>query len=129
MIFPRSAGISAPFLAAVLASPVASAAPERLQCLLTDTDAQSAVEQRPLVILFDEDANTMQVQESGRTSTLADVSITMTSMSGAGANMTIGVSRSSWRIVRQTYQKNSVRTEFGVCSLTVPPPPAKPISR
>ena len=102
------------------------AGPQRLECTLTDTDAQSAVEHRSIAIIFDEDAATMQLREGGRSRNLSDVSISMTSMSGGEADMTIGVSRSSWRVVLQTYQKNSVRTEYGVCALSGQQPPTAP---
>ncbi len=119
-------GVSAPLLlvAAVLANSAAWAAPQRLECTLTDTDAQSAVERRSIAIIFDEEATTMNLQESGRIRNLTNVSISMTSMSGGDAGVTIGVSRSSWRVVLQTYQGNSVRTEYGVCALSEPPPPS-----
>jgi len=113
------------FVTGVLASPLAWASPQHLECTLTDTDSESAVEQRALTITFDEETTTMKMQESGRIRNLTNVSISTTSMSGGDAGMTIGVSRSSWRIVLQTYQHNSVRTEFGVCALDVQPPQPK----
>jgi hypothetical protein len=97
---------------------VASAAAQRLDCTLTDRNAQTGVEHRALIIVFDEDAATMQWQEGKRIRDLTDVSISTTSMSGGERAMTIGISRSSWRIVLQTYQKNAVRTEFGVCAVS-----------
>jgi hypothetical protein len=101
-----------------IAGRTASAAAQRLDCTLTDRDAETGVEHRALAIVFDEDAATMQWQEGGRIRDLTDVSISMTSMSGGEPAMTIGISRSSWRIVLQTYQKNAVRTEFGVCAIS-----------
>jgi hypothetical protein len=112
-------------MTAVSASPIAWAAPQRLECTLTDTDAESAVERRSLAIIFDEETTTMKMQEGDRIRNLTDVSISTTSMSGGDAGMTIGVSRSSWRIVLQTYQRNSVRTEYGNCALDLPPPQPK----
>jgi hypothetical protein len=109
--------LSLAYVAAVLASRGAWAAPQRLECTLTDTDTQSAVEHRSIAIIFDEDKATMKLQDSSRTRDLTNVSISMTSMSGGEADMTVGVSRSSWRVVLQTYQKNAVRTEYGVCAL------------
>jgi hypothetical protein len=108
---------------AVLASGGAYAVPQRLECLLTDADAQIGVERRSIAIIFDEDAATMQWQEAGRIRILTNVSISMTSMSGGEADVTLGVSRSSWRVVLQTYRKGSVRTEFGVCAIRAPQPP------
>jgi hypothetical protein len=101
-----------------IAGRTASAAAQHLDCTLTDRDAQIGVEHRALAIVFDEDAATMQWQEGGRVGDLTDVSISMTSMSGGERAMTIGISRSSWRIVLQTYEKNAVRTEFGVCAIS-----------
>jgi len=115
--------------AGVLASGNTFAGPQRLECTLTETDAESAVEHRSIAIVFDEDAATMKLQEGGRTRNLSDVSISMTSMSGGEADMTVGVSRSSWRVVLQTYQKNSVRTEYGVCALSGQQPSTAPLAR
>jgi len=109
------------WMATVFACP-ALAAPQRLDCVLTDTDAASGIERRPIVILFDEDAASMRLQEGGRTRDLGNVSISMVSMSGGDANTTVGVSKSSWRVVLQTYEHGSVRTEFGVCSRRAAPP-------
>ena len=104
-------------MSAVLMVDAAFASPQRLECTLTDTDTQKGMEHRSIAIVFDEDAATMQWQEGGRTRNLTRVSISMTSMSGGETDMTIGVSRSSWRIVLQTYRKDSVRTEYGVCAI------------
>lgn len=114
--------LSVPLLlvAAVLASGSACAAPQRLECILTDADAQIGVERRSIAIVFDEDSATMQWQEAGRIRLLTNVSISTTSMSGGEADVTVGVSRSSWRVVLQTYQNNSVRTEYGVCAIRTP---------
>ena len=113
----------------LLASGNTFAGPQRLECTLTETDAESAVEHRSITIVFDEDAATMKLQEDGRTRNLSNVSISMTSMSGGEADMTIGVSRSSWRVVLQTYQKNSVRTEYGICALSGRQPSTAPATR
>ncbi len=123
----NSCGIRAILLscAAMLASP-AVAATQRLDCVLTDTDVASAIEHRPIVILFDDESATMKLQEGARTRELGQVSISMVSMSGGDADTTIGVSKSSWRVVVQTYQSGSVRTEFGVCTLRGAPPKSTP---
>ncbi|MGA2839595.1 MAG: hypothetical protein ABSG18_05355 [Steroidobacteraceae bacterium] len=128
MLVRISIGVSVPLLlvAAVLASAGALAAAQRLECTLTDTDAQSAVERRAIAIIFDEETTTMQLQEGGHTRNLTDVSISMTSMSGGETDMTIGVSRSSWRVVLQTYQENSVRTEYGICTISAQKTPMPP---
>ena len=106
----------------------AFAAPQRLECILTDTDvqSQSRMEHRSIAIIFDEEAATMQWQEGGHTRALTHVSISMTSMSGGDGGMTIGVSRSSWRVVLQTYQGNTVRTEYGTCAIRAQSPAAVP---
>ena len=107
---------------AAIAGSAASAAAQRLDCTLTDKDAETGVEHRAIAIVFDEDAATMQWQEGGRVRDLTDVSISMISMSGGEPAKTIGISRSSWRIVLQTYQKNGIRTEFGVCAIRAQKP-------
>ena len=107
-----------------LAGAAAGAAPQRLDCMLTDTDTETAVEQRRIAIVFDEEASTLLLDEAGRTRSLANVSIGMTSISGGEANLTVGVSRSSWRVVLQTYQKSSVRTEYGTCAKNAVAAPA-----
>jgi hypothetical protein len=113
--------------AAVLTAGAAFAAPQRLECTLTDMDTQSGVEQRSIALMFDDAAATMTLEEGGRTRDLTDVSISTTSMSGSDANMTIGVSRSSLRVVLQTYQKNSVQNEYGVCSIEGQEAPSAPL--
>ncbi|MGO8919404.1 MAG: hypothetical protein ACLQJR_26170 [Stellaceae bacterium] len=115
--------------AALLMADAASAAPQRLACTLTDTDAQSGVEQRSIVLVFDEEAATMRLEEGGRTRGLTDVSISTTSMSGDDADITVGVSRSSLRVVVQTYQKNSVETEYGSCAIDGQKAPSSPAAR
>jgi hypothetical protein len=114
------AGVTAPllFFMLALASLGARAAPQSLECTLTDTDAQTAAEHRSIELIFDEEAATLKFREGGRTRNLGDVSISTTSISGGEPGMTVGISRSSWRVVVQTYQKNSVRTEYGVCALS-----------
>jgi len=104
-------------LLAVTASAHAGSAPQRLACVLTDIDTASAVEHRSIAIVFDADRSTIAFEEGGRSQDLTNVSISMTSMSGGVGDMTVGVSRSSWRVVVQTYGKSSVRTEYGVCAL------------
>lgn len=123
---PSGVGACLLFAAGVLVANVAAAASQRLQCTLTDTDAQREVERRPIAIVFDEDAGTMRLLEGGRTRVLKNVSISMTSMSGADAEITVGVSRSSLSVVLQTYQKNSVQTEYGNCAIDVKGRPSTP---
>lgn len=113
--------------AAVLMADAAFAAPQRLECTLTDTDAQSGVEQRSIALIFDDAAATMTLEEGGRARDLTDVSISTTSMSGNDANITVGVSRSSLRVVLQTYQKNTVENEYGVCSIGGQETPSAPV--
>ncbi len=48
--------------AGVLASSNTFAGPQRLECTLTETDAESAVEHRSITIVFDEDAATMKLR-------------------------------------------------------------------
>jgi len=128
MNFRAPVGLAAHLLlaASILTAFAACAAPQRLECTLTDTDAQKGVERRPIAIVFDEDAGTMRLIEGGRMRRLKDVSISMTSMSGVDAEITVGVSRSSLSVVLQTYQKNSAQTEYGICAIDVKDRPSTP---
>jgi len=108
-------------LAATVAN-AAVAAPQRLDCILSDTDARSGVERRAIAINFDDQTVTMSLEEAGRTRIFTVVSISMTSMSGGEGDITVGVSRSSLRVVLQTYRKASVETEYGVCSVSLRQP-------
>ena len=105
---------------------VANAAPQELDCILTDVetkseetkfDSQVAVEKRAIVVTFDEQQGSLSLRQGTANKSLQDVTITPTSMNGAADDISLGIDRSSWRIVFQSYGPNSVRNEFGICNL------------
>jgi hypothetical protein len=112
------------FLAA-MAPNMAGAAPQRLDCVLTDIeikssgakfDSQAGAEKRTVAVTFDDDSKKLTVSQGGIEKPLKNVAISQTSMTGAGDNFSIGIDRSSWRIVLQTYGQGTARNEFGDCS-------------
>lgn len=105
-------------LLAATAADGAVAAPQRLDCILSDTDTPSGVKRREISIVFDEQPATMRLEEGRSARSLKDVSISMTSMSGGDEDTTVAVSRSSLRVVLQTYRASSVETEYGVCTVS-----------
>ncbi len=105
---------------------ILKATPQELDCILTDMetkseetkfDSQVAGEKRAIVVTFDEQQGLLSLREGKADKLLQDVTITPTSMNGAADGISLGIDRSSWRIVFQTYGPNSVRNEFGICNL------------
>jgi len=94
----------------------ASAMAQRLDCVLTDKEASPASENRPVVIVFDEDAKTVTAEEGGQTYSLEKVSISNVSIDGAADSISLGIDRSSFGIVWQQYGADKVNTEYGHCS-------------
>ena len=106
-------------------SQTAAAAPQVLDCILADIETKSggtkfesqvAAEKRAIIVTFDEQKGELTVREGETVATLRNVTITQTSMNGAADGISLGIDRSSWRIVFQTYGQDSVRNEFGVCN-------------
>ncbi len=100
-------------------------APKMLDCVLTDIetkgpgakfDSQVGAEKRALTVAFDDGAKTLAVQQDNVMTPLDDVSISQTSMTGTAGNISVGVDRSSWHIVFQTYGEGSTHSEFGQCN-------------
>lgn len=83
----------------------------------TKFDSQVGGEKRALTVIFDDDAKTMTMKEGGAETPLKDVAISQTSMTAASNNISLGIDRSSWYIVLQTYTFETIRSEFGSCSL------------
>ena len=102
-------------------SAAASAAPQRLDCILTDQEAKPASENRPIVVVFDEDAKTVTAEDGGHVYSLDKVAISNVSINGTVDNISLGVDRSSLGIVWQQYSADKVRTEYGHCRLTGAP--------
>lgn len=116
------------FLAPMASNGVA-AAPQTLDCVLRDVetrspgakfDSQVAAETRSLAVTFDDDARSLSMNIDGAWTPLKNVAISQTSMTGASDNFSLGIDRSSWRIVFQTYGQGTARSEFGDCSFKLP---------
>ncbi len=105
---------------------MSEAAPQALDCLLTDIetksggtkfDSQVAAEKRTIIVTFDEKEGALSFRDGAADKPLQNVTITQTSMNGTADDISLGIDRSSWRIVFQTYGQDSLRNEFGICSL------------
>jgi hypothetical protein len=93
----------------------ASAAPHQLDCVLTDTEAQTQSENRPIVVVFDEDKRTLTAEEGSHIYSFIKVSISNVTINGQADNVSLGIDRSSLGIVWQQYEADKVRTEYGHC--------------
>ena len=93
----------------------ASAAPQQLDCVLTDTEGKPGSENRPIVVVFDEDAKTLTAKEGGNSYSFSKVSISNVSINGAVDSVSLGIDRSSFGIVWQQYGADKVSTEYGRC--------------
>jgi len=100
----------------------AFAAPKRLNCSLTDLETKAgsnsdvAVENRSIVIVYDEQAMSLTVHQDGSARALNNVTISQTSINGYVGEISVGIDSASLTIVFQTYGPDSTRTEFGQCS-------------
>ena len=123
----RAAGVPAIFLLLLPAG--AGAAPERLDCRLIKAEIQSGsqseqvAEDRSIIVVFDEQTRALTVYQDANGQALNGVTITQSSMSGAVGEISLGLERSSWGIVFQTYGSDSMRAEFGECNLSTEPLP------
>ena len=93
----------------------ASAMPQQLDCVLTDTEAKPGSESRPIVIVFDEDAKTLTAKEGDHSYSFSKISISQVSINGLDDNVSLGIDRSALGIVWQQYETDQVRTEYGKC--------------
>jgi hypothetical protein len=107
--------IYAPFVPAA-----AFAMPVRLECTLTSAGADGKETIRKINVVFDAEANTLELYQGSQHRELGKVTISTISINGYNDDMSIGIDRSSWSIVVQTYSEDHVLAEFGVCK----PPPA-----
>jgi len=98
-----------------------SAAPQQLDCVLTDTDGQPQSENRHMTVEFDQETKRLIAREGSQQYSFEKVSISNVAMSGAIASLSIGIDRSSLGIVWQQYDADKVRTEFGHCRPAVTP--------
>ncbi len=93
----------------------ALAAPQQLDCVLTDTKAKPGSEHRPVAISFDEDAKKLTAKAGDRSYSFANVTMTYIAISGQTQDTSVGIDRSALGIVWQQYAAGRVTTEFGHC--------------
>ena len=124
----RKPGIAGSALAllAILASPAAAAAPQALGLPPDGYRNQQRRDQIREPGRFGEEIRLRHVRrrreniarEARRHRHALDkVAISQTSMTGAAEHISVGIDRSSWRIVFQTYEEGVTRNEFGNCRL------------
>jgi hypothetical protein len=107
----------------------ARAAPQRLDCSLTDMETKAgdksdfAAEKRAVSVVFDQQANALTLVQDGSARVLNNVTLSVTSMNGYLDDISVGINAASRDIVLQTYGPNSMRAEFGVCVPSEQPPP------
>lgn len=99
----------------------ASGTPQRLDCILTDTEAKPGSESRRIVVIFDEDKRTLIAEEDGHSYSFDKVSIGNVSVNGEADSISLGIDRSSLGIVWQQYRADNVITEYGHCQAVTPP--------
>ncbi len=99
----------------LVANADALAAPQQLDCTLTDTKAKPGSEHRPVAIIFDEDAKTLTAKAGDRSYSFDKVTMTYIAISGQTGDASVGVDRSALGIVWQQYAAGKVTTEFGHC--------------
>jgi hypothetical protein len=117
----RAATIGGVLAMVLVWTTAASAAPQQLDCVLTDKEASPASESRPVVVVFDEDAKTVTAEAGGQTYGLEKVSISNISINGAADSISLGIDRSSFGIVWQQYGADKVSSEYGQCRQTHSP--------
>ncbi len=110
-----SAAIVVTALIAVLAPTAASAAPQQLDCVLTDTETQPGSESRAIAVVFDEDAKTLQAQDGSQHFSFSNISISNVAINGEADSVSLGIDRSSLGIVWQQYAVSKVVIEYGQC--------------
>lgn len=98
-----------------------SAAPQQLDCVLTDTEYKIGSENKGVIINFDEEKRVLMARQNDNNYTFGSASISNVSISGRADNISVGIDRSSLGIVWQEYATDNVRTEYGHCRPTAPP--------
>jgi len=91
------------------------AEPQRLNCVLTDSETHPGSESRAITVTFDEDKKTLTAEADGHSFSFTKVTITYISISGQADHISLGVDRSSLGIVWQQYGTDKVATEYGHC--------------
>jgi hypothetical protein len=111
----NAAGITAAVLALLAWTGHGSAASQQFNCVLTDNGAQGSSASQPVVVVFDEDAKTLQAQTASQNYSFGNVSISNVSISGDIGAVSLGIDRSSLGMVWQQYGADKVVTEYGQC--------------
>jgi hypothetical protein len=113
----------------LLSSMGANAAPTRLDCTLTNIEIKVGSksdfepEKRSISVVFDGKAKELTVYQDGSAQALNNVTATVTSINGYNDQISLGINSADWDIVFQTYEPDSTRAEFGVCSPNTQPLP------
>ena len=108
-------------LVLVQSSAAALAEPTRLECTLSRLQTksgqnfESAVENRSLSVTYDEEGRSLKVDRDGKTYSLGHITMTPISITGYVDDISLGVDRSSWSVVLQTFGSSSTTSEFGTC--------------
>ena len=107
--------ITAMLLASITWTRGAAAAPQQLDCVLTDTPARPSSESRPVTVVYDEEDKKLTAEAAGRHYNFSNVTITYIAISGHADDISLGIDRSSLGIVWQQYRADKVNTEYGHC--------------
>lgn len=127
-------------VAALIGTAHATAAPQQLNCTLAgvsgqpaspSVSGQPASPSQPIVILFDQDAETLQAQVGNQNYSFGNVSVSAVAISGDVDSVSLGIDLSSLGMVWQQYADGKATIQFGQCRLSpapvpVPAPAAKP---
>lgn len=113
-IFAAAAVVSVGVATVLGSAAGASAAPQQLNCVLASS-AQPAPNTKPIVVVFDDTAKTLQAQAKGQSYAFSDVSISNVAISGDVDDVSLGIDRSSLGMVWQEYASDRVTTQYGQC--------------
>src|SRR5579864_7970782 len=113
----RSTVVVAALVAAQIG--ISSAAPQQLRCALASS--QTAAQNQPIVVVFDDAAKTLQAQSGTQFYNFTDVSISNVAISGNAGTVSLGIDRSSLGIVWQQYAAEKTTIEYGQCQNSAAP--------
>lgn len=92
---------------------IPSAAAQELRCVLAG--GQTAAQKPPIVVVFDDDAKTLQAQSGTQTYSFANVFISNVAISGNSGAVSVGIDRSSLGMVWQQYAAEKATIAYGQC--------------
>jgi len=92
---------------------VCFAAPQELRCVLASS--QTPAQNPPIVVVFDDNAKTLQAQSGSQSYNFTDVSISNVAISGSAGAVSLGIDRSSLGMVWQQYTPGKATIAFGKC--------------